>query len=160
MAKRSAGLLLFRGQGAGLEVLLVHPGGPFWAKKDEGAWSIPKGEIHDNEEPLAAALRECEEELGTVVTGEFLPLDPVKQPGGKLVFAWAVRADFDPRTLKSNTFQMEWPPRSGRQQAFPEIDQAAWFSPKTARQKILTGQAPFIDQWLAALGNDASPKPA
>ena len=132
-----------------LEVLLVHPGGPFWAKKDDGAWSIPKGEFGDGEDPLAAARREFEEELGAMVDGEFIPLDTVKQPGGKVVHAWAVRGDFDPSELKSNTFSMEWPPRSGRQREFPEVDRAEWFEMETARTKILGGQAPFLDQILA-----------
>ena len=158
MAKKSAGLLLFRQRGTDVEVLLVHPGGPLWAKKDDGAWSIPKGELDDNEEPIAAAVRECQEELGALVSGEFLPLTPLKQPSGKLVLAWAVQADFEPQALHSNTFQMEWPPRSGQRQDFPEIDRAAWFSPEVARQKILTGQAPLIDQLLTLLrgGNDGA----
>ena len=159
MAKKSAGLLLFRYRGRDLEVLLVHPGGPLWAKKDEGAWSIPKGEIAD-EEPLAAAVRECQEELGVSISGEFLPLVPLKQPGGKLIQAWAVAADFDPQTLNSNTFQMEWPPRSGTRQAFPEVDQAAWFSPEAARRKILRGQAPFIDQLLTWLRTESGRVPS
>ncbi len=148
-AKKSAGLLLFRETAAGLEVLLVHPGGPFWAKKDDGSWSIPKGEFADSEEPLAAAKREFEEEMGVAPAGEFMPLEPLKQPGGKLVFAWALRSDFDPSGLKSNMFSMEWPPRSGRQQEFPEVDKAAWFGVEAARRKILKGQAPFLDQLLA-----------
>ena len=156
MAKKSAGLLMFRHRGTEIEVLLAHPGGPLWARKDGGAWSIPKGELDDNEEPLGAAIRECQEELGVLVSGEFLHLAPIRQPGGKLVLAWAVEADFDPRTLKSNTFQMEWPPRSGNRQAFPEIDRAAWFSPEAARQKILKGQAPFIDELLALVQADRS----
>jgi len=148
MSKKSAGLLLFRETAAGVEVLLVHPGGPFWAKKDDGAWSIPKGEFADDEEPLAAAKREFEEEMGAPPAGDFIPLDPVRQPSGKLVFAWAVRSDFDPSSLKSNTFSMEWPPNSGRQQLFPEVDRAAWFELDYARPKILKGQAPFLDQLL------------
>jgi predicted NUDIX family NTP pyrophosphohydrolase len=151
MPKQSAGLLLFRDTPAGLEVLLAHPGGPYWAKKDEGAWSIPKGEFGPEEEPLAAARREFEEEMGAAVDGDFLPLEPLKQPGGKLVLAWAVRADFDPATLRSNTFTIEWPPKSGRQQQFPEVDQAAWFGIASAKQKILKGQAPFLDQLCAKL---------
>jgi len=143
---KSAGLLLFRQVGKGLEVLLVHPGGPFWARKDDGAWSIPKGEFEEPEDPLAAAIREFEEETGARPSGEFIPLSPVKQAGGKLVSAWALRADFDPATLRSNTFSMEWPPRSGRLQEFPEVDRAAWFAIEDARQKILKGQAPFLDQ--------------
>ena len=150
MAKKSAGLLLFRHRGS-VEVLLAHPGGPFWATKDDGAWSIPKGQLDDDEEPLAAAVRECHEELGVVVAGDFLPLTPIRQPGGKLVLAWAVEADFDPRLLRSNTFEMEWPPRSGKRQEFPEIDRAAWFSPEVARRKILEGQVPFLDQLLTLL---------
>ena len=148
MAKRSAGLLLFRESAAGLEVLLVHPGGPFWVKKDEGAWSIPKGELGDDEEPLTAAKREFQEEMGAAPTGEFIPLEPVRQPGGKLVFAWALQADFDTSRLKSNIFSMEWPPKSGRQQEFPEIDRAGWFPIETARTKILKGQAGLLDQLL------------
>jgi predicted NUDIX family NTP pyrophosphohydrolase len=148
MSKKSAGLLLFRETIAGVEVLLVHPGGPFWARKDDGSWSIPKGEFADDEEPLAAAKREFEEEVGAPPAGDFVPLDPVRQPSGKLVLAWAVRSDFDPSSLKSNTFSMEWPPKSGRQQEFPEVDRAAWFEVESARPKILKGQAPFLDQLL------------
>ena len=148
MSKKSAGLLLFRETIAGLEVLLVHPGGPFWAKKDDGSWSIPKGEFEDGEEPLAAAKREFEEEMGVPAAGEFMPLKPLKQPSGKLVFAWALRSHFDPSSLKSNTFSMEWPPKSGWQREFPEVDKAAWFDVETARRKILKGQAPFLDQLL------------
>jgi|SRR5271165_4274390 len=147
MPKKSAGLLLFR-QGALLEVLLVHPGGPFWAKKDDGAWSIPKGEFADDEDALAAATREFEEEVGARPEGTFMPLEPIKQPGGKTVFAWAVRSDFDPSSLKSNTFSMEWPPRSGRKREFPEVDRAAWFELESARRKILKGQEPLLDQLL------------
>lgn len=166
MPKKSAGLLLYRylqdPQGlplrAGrLQVLLVHPGGPYWAKKDDGAWSIPKGEYGDDEEPLAAAVREFEEEMGSAAAGEFVPLDPVRQPGGKTVVAWAVGADFDPASLRSNTFPMEWPPRSGQTQQFPEIDKAAWFDLETARHKILKGQVPLLDQLLALIGSDDRP---
>jgi predicted NUDIX family NTP pyrophosphohydrolase len=156
MAKKSAGLLLFRHRGTALEVLLVHLGGPFWATKDDGAWSIPKGLVDEGEDPLGAAVRECHEELGVAVSGEFRALAPLKQPGGKVVLAWAVEADFDPRTLKSNTFELEWPPRSGKRQEFPEVDQAAWFTPEAARLKILKGQAPFIDQLLALPRTDDS----
>jgi predicted NUDIX family NTP pyrophosphohydrolase len=148
MAKKSAGLLLFRERTAGLDVLLVHPGGPFWAKKDDGAWSIPKGEFGDDEEPLAAAKREFEEEMGVPPVGNFVPLEPIRQPGGKLVFAWALQADFDTSRLKSNIFSMEWPPKSGRQQEFPEIDRAGWFPIETARTKILKGQAGLLEQLL------------
>jgi predicted NUDIX family NTP pyrophosphohydrolase len=148
MAKKSAGLLLYRQGAEGPEVLLVHPGGPLWARKDDGAWSIPKGEFADGEDPLRAAQREFEEETGTLPNGEFIPLDPLKQPGGKLVYAWAVGADFDPATLQSNTFSMEWPPRSGRRTDFPEVDRAAWFGMDEARRKILKGQAGFLDQLI------------
>jgi predicted NUDIX family NTP pyrophosphohydrolase len=148
MARKSAGLLLFRNGSHGLEVLLVHPGGPFWAGKDDGAWSIPKGELAEGEEPLAAAIREVQEEIGCRPAGEFLPLDPVKQPGGKVVHAWAVAFDVDAATLTSNTFTMEWPPRSGRQQVFPEVDRAEWFDVATARRKILKGQAPLLEQLI------------
>ena len=146
MPKKSAGLLLFRKVSGRLEVLLVHPGGPFWAKKDEGAWSIPKGEIEDDEDPLTAAKREFAEETGFKPEGVTIALEPVRQPGGKLVCAWAMRQDFDPSGLKSNTFSMEWPPKSGRYREFPEIDRAAWFTIEAARKKILKGQAPFLDQ--------------
>jgi predicted NUDIX family NTP pyrophosphohydrolase len=148
MAKKSAGLLLFREGAAGLEVLLVHPGGPFWAKKDDGAWSIPKGEFGDDEDALTAARREFEEEMGVPPAGEFISLEPLRQAGGKLVFAWALQADFDTSRLKSNMFSMEWPPRSGQQQEFPEIDRAGWFPMETARVKILKGQAGLLDQLL------------
>jgi|SRR5690349_7159869 len=146
MAKKSAGLLLFRETSGSLEVLLVHPGGPFWSKKDEGAWSIPKGELAEGEDPLEAAKREFEEETGSPVRGEAIPLHPLKQPGGKTVQAWAVRGDFDPELLRSNTFPLEWPPKSGRVQEFPEVDRAAWFPIETARRKILKGQAGFLNQ--------------
>ena len=152
MPKTSAGLLLFRrAASTGLEVLLVHPGGPFWSRKDDGAWTIPKGELGSDEEPFSAAKREFEEETGCVPVGQFIPLEPVKQPSGKLLFAWAIEFEFDPETLRSNTFEIEWPPRSGRRQQFPEVDRAGWFDLATARRKILTGQAPLLDQLLAAL---------
>ena len=151
MPKKSAGLLPFRGRGSSLEVLLVHPGGPFWAKKDGGVWSIPKGEIADGEDALAAAAREFQEECGIAPAGEFIALAPVRQAGGKLVFAWAVRLEFDPATLRSNTFTMEWPPQSGKQSEFPEVDRAAWFPLPVARVKILKGQLPLLDQLLEKL---------
>jgi predicted NUDIX family NTP pyrophosphohydrolase len=150
-ARQSAGLLLFRRTQSGVEALLVHPGGPFWTKKDDGAWSIPKGEFLDDEDPLAAARREFREEMGVEAAGEFLPLEPIRQAGGKLVLAWALEADFDPAALKSNMFSMEWPPKSGRQQQFPEVDRAAWFDLDTARQKILKSQHPLLDQLAARL---------
>ena len=148
MSKKSAGLLLYHEGTHGIEVLLVHPGGPIWAKRDDGAWSIPKGEFEEGEEPLAAAIREFEEETGAPAAGKFIPLEPLRQPGGKLVFAWAIASDFDPSRLKSNTFSMEWPPKSGRLREFPEVDRAEWFALESARRKILKGQAPFLDQLL------------
>ena len=146
MAKTSAGLLLFREASGGLEVLLVHPGGPFWSRKDDGAWSLPKGEFEEGEDPLAAARREFEEETGTAADGEAIPLGSLRQPGGKTVHAWAVRGDFDPDLLRSNTFLLEWPPKSGRMREFPEVDRAGWFPLETARRKILKGQAGFLDR--------------
>jgi predicted NUDIX family NTP pyrophosphohydrolase len=138
--------LLFRETLSHLEVLLVHPGGPFWAKKDAGSWSIPKGEFEENEDPLTAAVREFEEETGFAVAGSPIPLEPLRQPSGKVVYAWAMKEDLDPVRLKSNTFSMEWPPKSGRQQGFPEIDRAEWFTIELAMQKILKGQAGFLAQ--------------
>ena len=151
MLRKSAGLLMFRGSGDSLEVLLVHPGGPFWARKDDGAWSIPKGEFGDHEDALSAAIREFEEETGQPIAGDFVALEPVVQPGGKTVLAWAVAGDFDPARLRSNTFQIEWPPRSGRRREFPEVDRAGWFDLESARQKILKGQQPLLDQLVNAL---------
>jgi predicted NUDIX family NTP pyrophosphohydrolase len=152
--KTSAGILVFRrSPQQTLEVLLAHPGGPFWAKKDDGAWTIPKGELGDSEDPLLAARREFEEEMGQPIDGEFIPLGEVTQAGGKRVIAWAIEGDFDPARLKSNLFTTEWPPRSGQTQAFPEVDRAAWFDPATARRKILKGQLPFIDRLLALKAN-------
>jgi predicted NUDIX family NTP pyrophosphohydrolase len=133
-------------------VLLVHPGGPFWAKRDAGAWTIPKGEIGRAEDPLAAALREFEEETGVRPKGDAIALPPRRQPGGKLVHAWAMRGDLDPAAVRSNTFEMEWPPRSGRRQAFPEVDRAAWFTLAEAREKILKGQAPLLGDLERAVG--------
>ena len=137
---------MFRHVSERIEVLLVHPGGPFWAKKDEGAWSIPKGEFGENEDPLTAAKREFGEETGFNPAGEMIPLDPLRQSGGKLVYAWALKGDFDTAKLKSNTFSLEWPPESGRYRDFPEIDRAAWFNILEAGKKILKGQAPFLVQ--------------
>jgi predicted NUDIX family NTP pyrophosphohydrolase len=138
---------MFRWRDQQLEVLLVHPGGPFWAQKDDGAWTIPKGEIGEGEDPLVAARREVAEETGAMPDGLFLPLTPVRQAGGKIVQAWAVECDLDPADIKSNTFEIEWPPRSGRRRPFPEIDRAAWFSIPAARTKILRGQLPLIDEF-------------
>ena len=152
MPKRSAGMLMYRRAGARLEVLLVHPGGPFWAKRDLGAWSLPKGEYAAGEEPLAVATREFEEETGARPSGDFLPLGESVQPGRKIVTAWAVEGDFDVGALKSNLFEMEWPPKSGRKTSFPEVDRAEWFSIEDARKKILRGQGAFLDRLLSALG--------
>jgi predicted NUDIX family NTP pyrophosphohydrolase len=149
---QSAGLLLFRGRAADLEVLLGHPGGPFWQNKDDGAWSIPKGLIGADEAPLSAARREFVEETGHDPDGDFLPLGEARQPGGKVVQAWAIEGDWDPALIRSNTFEMEWPPRSGRRRTFPEIDRAAWFAIADARRKILKGQTVFVDRLLEALG--------
>jgi predicted NUDIX family NTP pyrophosphohydrolase len=147
MAKRSSGILLHRGAGASLEVLLVHPGGPFWAKKDLGAWSIPKGEHDDAEEALDCALREFEEETGSRPdTGDLEDLGTVRQKSGKVVQAWALAGDLDADAVRSNTFTMEWPPRSGRQSEFPEVDRAAWFSVAEARERINPAQAAFLDR--------------
>ena len=143
---------MYRRAGAGVEVLLVHPGGPFWAKKDLGAWSIPKGEYAAGEEPLAVAMREFEEETGARPRGDFLPLGESVQPSRKIVTAWAIEGDFDVGTLKSNLFEMEWPPKSGRRTSFPEVDRAEWFSIEHARKKILPGQSAFLDRLLSALG--------
>src|SRR5215468_7947249 len=148
MPKRSAGILMFRRGAQGLEVLLVHPGGPFWARKDLGAWSIPKGEYSEGDEPLATAIREFAEETGTHPRGELWPLGELTQPGRKIVTAFALEGDFDPATLKSNTFELEWPPKSGRKATFPEVDRAEWFSLATAREKILQGQREFITRLL------------
>jgi predicted NUDIX family NTP pyrophosphohydrolase len=155
MAKQSAGILMHRGSSQSLELLLVHPGGPLWANKDDGAWSIPKGEYDDGEDPLAVAIREFTEELGRrPISGptKFLNLGEIVQPSRKRVTAFAVAGDFDPATLVSNMFELEWPPNSGRMQSFPEVDRAAWFAPDAARIKILPGQAPFIDRLLERLG--------
>lgn len=145
MARESAGVLLYRMGQNGLEVLLVHPGGPFWAKKDLGAWSIPKGEIEPGEDPLATALREFREETGQEPPASLRPLGSVRQQGGKIVHAWAAEADLDPASIRSGTFLLEWPPKSGRRSEFPEIDRAEWFPLAEARRKILKGQIPFLE---------------
>ena len=146
VGKSSAGLLLYRIREAAIEVLLVHPGGPYWKNKDEGAWSVPKGEFLAAEDPLVAARREFFEETGIAIEGELYPLKPLRQPGGKIIHAWAVAGDLDPATIVSNTFEIEWPPRSGRLQSFPEIDRGAWFSLPEARRKILRGQVPLLEE--------------
>jgi len=143
---------MFRRRGGEIEVLLMHPGGPFWAKKDAGAWSIPKGEYAQGEEAFAVAKREFEEETGARPEGKFLPLGEVVQAGGKIVTAWALEGDFDPATLTSNSFELEWPPKSGRQVSFPEVDRAQWFPPAEARQKILAAQREFITRLRDAIG--------
>jgi predicted NUDIX family NTP pyrophosphohydrolase len=148
MPKRSAGLLMYRRRDSALEVFLVHPGGPFWAKKNVGAWSIPKGEYLDQEDPFEAAKREFEEETGFAPHGNFIELGDLKQPSGKLVRAWAFEGDCDPARLRSNTFQMEWPPRSGRQIEVPEVDRGAWYTVDQARTQLLNGQRAFLDRLL------------
>lgn len=146
MPRTSAGLLVYRLREGRLQIFLVHPGGPFWAKKDLGAWSLPKGEFTEPEDPLAAARREFQEETGFDPEGPFEPLTPRKQSGGKIVHAWAVEGDLDPRQVRSNTFLLEWPKGSGRQKEFPEIDRADWFDLEEAKRRILPGQAGFLDE--------------
>lgn len=153
MVAKSAGVLVYRRRARALEVLLVHPGGPFWAKRDAGAWSIPKGEYADDEQPEAAARREFAEETGWTLAGALTPLGEVRQKAGKAVTAFAAEGDFDPATLKSNEFEMEWPPRSGRRASFPEVDRAEWFSLDRAREKLIEGQRPLLDR-LAAISGD------
>jgi predicted NUDIX family NTP pyrophosphohydrolase len=145
MPKRSAGLLMYRRRNCDLEVFLVHPGGPFWARKDLGAWSIPKGEYVEGEQPLEAARREFEEETGFIALGNFLELGVVTQAGGKVVSVWAFEGDCDPGDLVSNRFELEWPPRSGRLIEAPEVDRGGWFSITAARERILKSQAPILD---------------
>jgi predicted NUDIX family NTP pyrophosphohydrolase len=147
----SAGILMYRSRRGEPEVLLVHPGGPFWRNKDDGAWSIPKGLCKEGEDALQAARREFEEETGRRVDGRFMPLGSFKQSGGKTVTAWAVEGDFDTAALRSNTFSIEWPPRSARQQAFPEVDRAQWFSSAEARSKLLRRQVPILEALLTRL---------
>ena len=144
--RTSAGIVLYRQRAGVLEVLLVHPGGPFWKNRDDGAWSIPKGEIDAGEDPLAAAKRELAEETGVVVEGALLPLTPVRQRAGKLVHAWAAAGDCDAHAVTSIVFQMEWPPKSGVMREFPEVDRAAWYSLDAARVKILPAQQPLLDE--------------
>ena len=154
MAKQSAGIVLFRFVAEEPQVLLVHPGGPFWAKKDLGAWSIPKGEYDEDEEAQVCALRELEEELGSLPSippEGLVDLGEVRQKSGKRVRAWAAESDFDPSTLRSNTFTMQWPPRSGQEQEFPEVDRAEWFSPAQAKEKLIDAQAAFVDRLLERL---------
>ena len=152
--KVSAGILLYRRRGDDLEVLLVHPGGPFWARKDLGAWSVPKGEIGEDEDPQAAALREFGEETGFAIDGELYALRPLRQAGGKTVIAFAVEGDCDPAHLRSNVFSMEWPPRSGKEKEFPEVDRAEWFGIEEARRRILAGQSPLLDELVQTCGRN------
>ncbi|MGY4537247.1 putative NUDIX family NTP pyrophosphohydrolase [Mucilaginibacter sp. UYNi724] len=146
MLKQSAGILLYRLTDGVLQVFLVHPGGPYFRKKDDGAWSVPKGEFTDDEEPLAAAKREFEEEAGKPITGNFIKLQPVKQKSGKVVHAWAVEGDIDHTNITSNTFEIEWPPKSGKRASFPEIDRAGWFTIDEAKVKMIPGQIGLIEE--------------
>lgn len=148
---------MYRRVGDGIEMLLVHPGGPFWAKKDDGAWSIPKGLTDPGEDHEAAARREFCEETGATANGDLTSLGQFKQPGGKIVVAFALESDFDPAALVSNSFEMEWPPRSGRRASFPEVDRAGWFGPDEALRKILKGQAPIVEALLTSLGSARRP---
>jgi predicted NUDIX family NTP pyrophosphohydrolase len=152
MKKLSAGILLFRRHKSEVEVFLVHPGGPFWAKKDAGVWSLPKGEYAEGEDALAAAKREFQEETGVAVDGEFLPLGELKQPSGKVISAWALEHDLDPALLRSNTFTLEWPPKSGKMQELPEVDTGAWFSLPAAREKLIKGQLEFLTRLAETVG--------
>jgi len=152
MAKQSAGIFLFRRKENQIEIFLVHPGGPFWLKKDLGAWTIPKGEIEAGEESLDVAIREFNEETGQTISGKFIPLEPVKQKGGKVITAWAVEGDADHEKIISNTFEMEWPPKSGNKKSFPEVDKAEWFSISAAKEKINPAQIAFIDELISKLG--------
>lgn len=156
MARLSAGILMYRGRGDTLQVLLGHPGGPYWRNRDAGAWMIPKGEVAEGEAPEAAARREFREELGVAVTGVLQPLGRVRQRGGKDVEAFAIAGDFDVGSLHSNRFELEWPPRSGRRASFPEIDRAEWFALPVARRKILPSQVPLLDRLDALLEHDAA----
>jgi len=149
--RKSAGILLYRWQKTNLEVLLVHPGGPFWAGKDIGAWSIPKGEYIESEDPLQAAIRELEEETGFKATGPFIQLGTIKQKAGKQVMAWATPGDLNTDIIQSNTFKIQWPPKSGKWIAIPEVDKAAWFGPTIAKEKINPAQVSFIDELIANL---------
>lgn len=154
MGKKSAGLIMYRFRNSKLEVFLVHFGGPYWANKDEGAWSIPKGEYSDDEEPFTVAKREFKEETGYEADGNFIPLTPREQPSRKIISAWAFEGDCDAGAIKSNTFTMEWPPHSGKQAEFPEIDRADWFSINTAKKKLLKGHVGFIEELCEILKYD------
>jgi predicted NUDIX family NTP pyrophosphohydrolase len=154
----SAGILLYRLRQGATEVFLVHPGGPYWRNKDAGAWSIPKGQLEADDDALAAARREFLEETGSAVSGEFVALAPLRQPSGKTVHAWAVEGDIDAASITSNLFSVEWPPRSGKLQQFPEVDRGAWFALDAAREKMLAGQRGFLDQLQARLDASVRPK--
>lgn len=151
MAKQSAGILLYRTNDHQLQIFLVHPGGPFYTNKDNGSWSVPKGEFLDEEDPLSAAKREFFEETGQAIEGTYIPLTPIKQKGGKKVYAWAIEGDIDPATIISNTFELEWPPKSGKIKIFPEIDKAAWFNVEEAKLKINAAQIGLIEELLNSL---------
>jgi len=152
MKKTSAGILLYRFVEGEPEVFLVHPGGPFWEHKDEGSWSIPKGEFVRGENPLEAARREFFEETGSEISGEFIELTPLKQPSGKVVYAWAVKGNIDAGSIKSNLFSMEWPPKSGKEREFPEVDRGGWFTIPRAQKKLMKGQVGFLEQLQKKLG--------
>lgn len=151
MPQKSAGLLLYRFNNKTIELLIVHPGGPFWAKKDLGSWSIPKGEFGDNENALEAAIREFDEEMGQKISGSFITLTPVKMKSGKIIYAFALEHNFDTAKIKSNTFSIEWPPKSGKKQEFPEIDRGEWFDSETCKLKLNESQIPFIEELLEIL---------
>jgi predicted NUDIX family NTP pyrophosphohydrolase len=153
MPKQSAGLLVYQRRSGALEVFLVHPGGPFWQNKDLGAWSIPKGLFADGDDPLEAARREFHEETSFIATGPFLPLGLLKQPGGKIVHAWAMEGDYDAAAVKSNSFPLQWPPKSGKFIEVPEVDRAEWFTLETARERILPGQLEFLDRLTALISH-------
>ena len=155
MAARSAGIVVYRKRAETIEVLLVHPGGPFWSKRDSGTWSIPKGEYSDDEDAEAAARREFTEETGWIITSDLLPLGEIRQKAGKTVTAFAAEGDFDTASLDSNRFEIEWPPKSGRIAAFPEVDRAGWFALDEAREKIIEGQRPLLDRLEALVGGGA-----
>ncbi len=156
MPKISAGILLFRFINTYPEILLFHPGGPYWKKKDAGAWSFPKGELNENETPIQAAERELKEETGIVIIGELIELESVKQKNNKIVFAWALKQDFEPLDLRSNLFNIEWPPTSGKTQSFPEMDKATWFTFEEAKEKILASQIPFIGELEKKIWNNSN----
>lgn len=156
MAKKSAGILLYRFQNKQVQVLLVHPGGPFWAKKDAGSWSVPKGELDENENVLDAAVREMEEETGFKAIGPYIELKPVKQRSGKIIYAFATQSDFNPKNLKSNTCFVEWPPRTNKRMEIPEVDRAEWFYIKEAKEKIVKGQVPILLELAQKLENNLS----